>query len=60
MAEPVTSDQVDQFVTRGFVRLRAAFRRSVADACVRLMWGQIRARAVSRETWTEPVIRHPA
>jgi len=60
LAEPLTSDQVDQFITRGFVRLRAAFPRSVADACVRLMWGQIRARADSPETWTQPVIRHPA
>jgi hypothetical protein len=60
MIEPLASDQIDQFITRGFVRLRAAYPRSVADDCVRLMWRQIGARADSPETWTQPIIRHPA
>jgi hypothetical protein len=60
MAKALTSDQIDEFIARGFVRLRAAFPRSVAYDCVRLVWGKIGARADAPETWTQPVIRHPA
>lgn len=38
-AEMLTPDQIEEFITRGFVRLHAAFSRLVADECVRLMWG---------------------
>lgn len=56
----LTPDQIEEFITRGFVRLHAAFSRSVADECVRLMWGQIDVREDEPKTWTRPVVRHPA
>lgn len=58
--EPLTAEQIDQFIANGFVRLRGAFSRSVAEACVRRMWAKIRPDPHLPKTWTQPVIRQPA
>lgn len=57
---PLTAEQVDQFITNGFVCLRGAFPHPVAEACVQRIWTKIQPEAGSPETWTQPVIRHPS
>jgi len=56
----MSPQEIDEFITNGFVSLRAAFPRSVVADCVRLMWEKIEARPGAFKTWTRPVIRHPA
>jgi hypothetical protein len=58
--EPLSSEQVRGFIRDGFVRLEAAFPRSLADECVRLLWPKIGCQGDSRGTWTSPVIRCPS
>jgi len=57
---PLSAGQVCEFIEDGFVRLEAAFPRSVADDCVRLLWEKIGCWADLRSTWTRSVIRHPS
>lgn len=59
-SEPLSAEQVYGFIKNGFVRLEAAFPRSVADDCVRHLWAKIGCRPDLRSTWTRPVIRHPS
>ena len=57
---PLSSEQVNEFIRNGFVRLVAAFPRQVADNCVRLLWPRIGCAADSPSTWNRPVIRQPS
>jgi hypothetical protein len=50
---------VDEFVERGFVRLRGAFPRSVADRCRAILWRATGCDEHDRSTWTQPVVRVP-
>lgn len=54
----LTSGPVDTFVERGFVRLQAAFPRSLASACRSLLWDQLAPMAPDDSaTWDRPVVR---
>ena len=60
MSEPLNSEQVSSFINDGYVRLKAAFPRSLADECVRLLWPRMEGKADAPETWTRPVMRLPS
>jgi hypothetical protein len=51
----MNADQVEQFVTDGFVRLPGAVPRDVVDACASLLWREIGLDPRDRSGWTEPV-----
>jgi hypothetical protein len=57
MARPLTTDQVEQFVTEGFVRLPEAFDRALADECRAFLWQETGLDPDDPTTWTEPVVR---
>ena len=47
----------DEFVERGFVRVRGAFAPRLAAKCRELLWATIRAKPFDTETWEAPVVR---
>ncbi|WP_328297087.1 phytanoyl-CoA dioxygenase family protein [Streptomyces sp. NBC_00435] len=53
----LTDDQIERFVTDGFVRLPEAFPRSLADECRALLWRETGLDPDDPRTWTEPVVR---
>jgi hypothetical protein len=57
---PLSSEQVNEFIRNGFVRLEAAFPRDAADDCVQLLWSRIGCAADSPDSWDRPVIRQPS
>jgi hypothetical protein len=60
MPEPLTSEQVTDFIQNGFIHLEAAFTRAQAEECVQLLWPRIGAAPDLPGTWTQPVIRYPS
>jgi hypothetical protein len=54
---PLSDEEVSSFIERGFVPLRGAFRREVADVCGALLWEQLGLDPDDRATWTRPVMR---
>jgi hypothetical protein len=57
---PFTSEQINEFIRDGFIRLEATFPGDLADECVRLVWPQIGCAANVRDSCNRPVIRHPS
>ncbi|MFE2427949.1 phytanoyl-CoA dioxygenase [Streptomyces sp. NPDC059373] len=57
MGGVLTADQIERFVTDGFVRLPEAFPRSLAEECRAFLWRETRLDADDPATWTEPVVR---
>ncbi|TMR94773.1 phytanoyl-CoA dioxygenase family protein [Nonomuraea basaltis] len=57
MTAALTADQVERFITDGFVHLPAAFPRSVADECRAFLWRETGLDPDDPTTWTQPVIR---
>lgn len=55
----MNSVDVDAFVRDGFVAIRHAFPRHIADACRALLWQEIGASPDDPSTWTHPVVRVP-
>jgi hypothetical protein len=56
----LTPEQVEQFVEKGWVTLEGAFAREDALAAQDFLWGEVKARGVSRDdksTWTQPMVR---
>ena len=54
----LSAADIDAFVVDGFVPVRHAFAREVADACVDVVWDRLAEQGVRREdpgTWVEPV-----
>jgi Phytanoyl-CoA dioxygenase (PhyH) len=54
---PFTDAEAQAFVLRGFLPLRGAFPRSLADECRALMWEQLGVSPDRPEEWKQPVIR---
>jgi hypothetical protein len=59
---PLSDEDLERFVMRGFVRLAEAFPRAVALECQALLWDEIAkaapgTRRDSPATWTRPVVR---
>lgn len=57
MSEALTSEQVDRFISDGFVPVEEAFPAGVAAACRDLLWAQTGCDPADPATWTRPVIR---
>jgi hypothetical protein len=57
MADPLDSNEIESFVERGFVPLRQAVPRALADECRALLWQQLAEREDDATTWTRPVVR---
>ena len=53
----LTADQVEQFVTDGFVHLTEAFAPSVAAQCRDFLWRETGLDPDDPATWTQPVVR---
>lgn len=50
-------EQIEQFVTEGFVRIEEAFPRELADECRSILWKDSGCDPEDRATWTRPVVR---
>jgi hypothetical protein len=48
---------IDRFVTDGFVAVRGAFTRELAEACLDVLWPALGVDRHDRATWTSPVVR---
>ncbi|WP_371614561.1 phytanoyl-CoA dioxygenase family protein [Streptomyces sp. NBC_00454] len=57
MGNVLTAEQVERFVTDGFVHLPEAFAPSLADECRAFLWRETGLDPDDPETWTEPVVR---
>jgi hypothetical protein len=56
-AQALTGEQIERFVTEGFVHLPGAFPRAVADECRAILWPKTGASPDDPATWTRPVAR---
>jgi hypothetical protein len=56
---PIVPTDVDaeEFIDRGFVRLRGAFPSSLAERCVTALWEATGRRRDDPSTWDAPVVR---
>jgi hypothetical protein len=52
----LTSEQINQFVADGFVRIEQAFPRELADRCRAILWADTGCDPVDRSTWRQPVV----
>jgi hypothetical protein len=55
----LSAEEIERFVTDGFVHLPEAFPRSVADECRAILWRETGLDPEDPATWTRPVIRLP-
>src|SRR3954468_10757209 len=53
----LSPEQVEQFITNGYVRLDRAFPRALADAARAILWKATGCSPDDPATWTQPVIR---
>lgn len=53
----LSRSQIEQFVTEGFIRIDAAFPRSLADEGRAILWRDTGMDPHRPETWTKPVVR---
>ncbi|MDH6120644.1 phytanoyl-CoA dioxygenase family protein [Kitasatospora sp. GAS204B] len=56
-AAVLTDDQIERFVTEGFVHLPEAFPRELADECRAFLWRETGLDPEDPATWTQPVVR---
>jgi hypothetical protein len=54
---PLSDAEITAFIENGFVPLREAFPRSLADRCRQLLWEQTGLDPDDRAGWTQPVLR---
>jgi hypothetical protein len=52
----LTSEQIDQFVVQGFVRVEGAFPCEVAAKCREILWAQTGCDPEDPSTWTKTVV----
>ncbi|MFJ9842917.1 phytanoyl-CoA dioxygenase family protein [Kitasatospora sp. NPDC101155] len=57
MHDVLTADQIERFVTDGFVRLEVAFPRELAEECRAFLWRETGLAEDDPATWTQPVVR---
>ena len=55
----LTAEEVERFVSDGFVYLPGAFPRALADECRAFLWREAGVDPDDPATWTKPVIRLP-
>ncbi|KAM3090183.1 phytanoyl-CoA dioxygenase family protein [Phormidesmis sp. 146-35] len=55
----LTNEQVEQFITNGYVRVEQAFSRELANRCRKIFWADTGCDPDDCSTWKKPVIRTP-
>jgi Phytanoyl-CoA dioxygenase (PhyH) len=55
----LTNEQIEQFITNGYVRVEQAFSRELADRCRKILWADTGCDPDDRSTWKQPVIWLP-
>lgn len=55
----LSTEQVERFVTDGFVKIESAFPADVGRRCVDELWAATGCSPDDPSTWTEPVVRLP-
>ncbi|MFF5991330.1 phytanoyl-CoA dioxygenase family protein [Prauserella flavalba] len=53
----LSEEQIERFVTDGFVKLPGAFSQDVGERCVRELWRAMDCSPDDPATWREPVVR---
>jgi hypothetical protein len=53
----LTRQQIDAFITEGFIRLDRAFPRRLADEAREILWRDLGIDRTNPSTWTEPLVR---
>ena len=53
----LTTEQIDSFITNGFVKIENAFPTEIADECRAILWKATQCDPNNPATWTQPVIR---
>lgn len=53
----LSPQQIDQFVTRGFIRIDHAFSPEIAAEARNILWNDLRLDRNNPATWTKPVVR---
>lgn len=57
MQDILSKQEIEQFITEGFVRIDNAFSPDIANAAMDILWNDIPFDRFNPATWTEPVIR---
>lgn len=57
MPDILSKQEIDQFITEGFVSIHNAFSPDIASAAQDILWNDIPFERGNPGTWTEPVIR---
>lgn len=55
--EQLTTEQINDFIRDGFVKIEGAFSREIADDCRAILWKATQCDPENPDTWTQPVIR---
>jgi hypothetical protein len=53
----LTAEQIEQFVTAGFVKLDKAFPADIGEQCRRELWRATGYAPDDATTWTQPFVR---
>ena len=57
MIQLVNDNQIQNFITQGFVKIENAFSGEIAKECRKILWRDTGCRPDDPSTWTRPVIR---
>ena len=57
MSDSLNKQEIEQFITDGFVRIDHAFSTETAAAAVDILWNDIPFDRSNPDSWTEPVVR---
>lgn len=52
----LTSEQIEQFIINGYVRVEQAFSRELADKCREILWADTGCDPADQSTWKKPVV----
>lgn len=54
--EQLSNQQIDQFISLGYVKIEHAFPTEIAAACRAILWQAMQLRPDQPEAWVEPVV----
>jgi hypothetical protein len=52
----LTNEQIEQFITNGYVPIEQAFPRELADKCREILWADTGCDPAAQSTWKKPVV----
>jgi hypothetical protein len=55
--EKLTTEQIDNFIEKGFIKIENAFSTEIADECRAILWEATQCDPNNSSCWTQPVIR---